>query len=154
MNPSSKSTPILPLPHRVRGNGRVHLRGAGEVVVTLVGVGQVTVLLHADTQVRFDGVGFRRIPSGHEIVYVQARGTLYVQGGAIDVRFGSERACPIDFSCAGVFEATLDGTGEVASPSGALVGWGLHPKALRLAGRDVVEIPLPPHDSHPARGAA
>jgi hypothetical protein len=152
--PSSQSTPILPLPHRIRGNGRVHLRGAGEVVVTLAGEGQVTVLLRPDTQVRFAGVGFRRMPSSHEIVYVSARGTLHLEGSGVDVRFGAARPVAVDVSCAGTFEATLDGVGEVASPSGARIGWGLHPKALRLAGADAVEIPLPPHDSHPERGAA
>jgi hypothetical protein len=154
MTPASQSKPILPLPHRIRGSGRAHLRGSGDVVVLLDGTGQVTVLLRPDTQVRFVGTGFRRIPSAHEIVYVQARGTLTLRGSEVEVRFGSSRPVPVDFSCAGVFEATLDGVGEIASPSGARLGWGLHPKAFRLAGRDVVEVPLPPDDSSPARGAA
>ena len=143
MTPAAQSTPILPTPHRIAGTGTIRIRGAGDVVVELAGSGQVTLRNAGRASVHFEGRGARRRPSTDVLIVAVATGTLAIEGSDLDVEFSGGTAV---VHAMGRFEIALDGRGEVEPPRGRKIGWGLHPRAVRIDGAAL--------DAAPQNGAA
>ena len=142
MNSSlSQSTPILPSPYRLRGTGTLRLRGAGEIVLDLDGKGRVELAIRGDVVFHLEGEAGGRIARPGETVFLAARGSLSIHGSEVDVRFsgGAVRALVL-----GGFEAFVDGRGEIDSPRGGRIGWGLHPRTLRLERGAAIDASAPP----------
>ena len=131
-----QSTPILPSPYRLKGMGSLRLKGAGEVLLELDGSGQVTLEIRADVVAHYEGETPRRVARHDQLVWIGANGRLTIHGSDIEVRFcgGTVRADVI-----GHFDATVDGHGEIESRTGC-VGWGLHPRTLRLGNGGVADV--------------
>ncbi len=136
MNQPTESTPILSRPHLLRGFGFVRLRGAGEVVIDLEGRGQVFVRRGRTDGFQFSGRGTPRHVTATEAILSNAEGRLVVDGEDLKIEC---RDGPVTIAVNGHFVVELDGCGEVETPRGRTLRWGLSPRRIRVAGSALVD---------------
>lgn len=131
MRRSPDSEPHRPLPHRLRGRGKVHLQGSGQAVVTLRGRGTLEIGRLRNTHFHFEGRGARRFPDANHLVIAAAHGVLALTGRNLDVIL---RDGHVELALTGSFRVVLDGVGEWTTPAGERQRWGLGPRRLDLGG--------------------
>ena len=115
--------------HHIRGWGSLHLRGSGEVLVSLAGTGSLEIAGLSRTAFSFEGQGARRFPDPEHLVVTRARGVMTVTGWDLDLKFLEGHA---DVQVRGTFEAVLVGQGEWIDLEGRRTVWGREPRHVRL----------------------